>query len=92
MWTKIAAFGMAIGVATAMVGMQKSKNTLDTSFECSEKQTPKNKATRADTNPNAVLKQITANHIKMNPDAITESKKIVEQVSLLSTFGGYVLI
>ena len=82
MWTKIAAFGMAIGVATAaIVGMQKSKNTLDTSFECSKKQTPKSKATREDTNPNAVLKQITANHIKMNPDKITESKKIVEQVS-----------
>ena len=33
-----------------------------------------------DTNPNAVLKQITANCIKMDPAALPKAKKIVEQV------------
>ena len=35
-----------------------------------------------DTNPNAVLKQIAANHIKMDPAALPKAKKIVELVSI----------
>ena len=41
---------------------------------------PTKKATKEDTNPNAVLKQITANYIKMDPGALPKAKKIVEQV------------
>ena len=40
------------------------------------------KATKEDTNPNAVLKQITANYIKMDPAALPKAKKIVELVSI----------
>ena len=41
---------------------------------------PIKKATKEDTNPNAVLKQITANYIKMDPAALPKAKKILEQV------------
>ena len=46
-----------------------------------QKEPPK-KATKEDTNPNAVLKQITANYIKMDPAALPKAKKIVELVSI----------
>jgi len=84
------AFGVGLGIAaSAIIGTMFSNenNSNDTAgSKNQQKQSPpmlqtesKTKQSREDTNPNAVLKQITANNIKMNPANISKSNKIVEQ-------------
>ena len=86
------AFGVGLGIAaSAIIGTMFSNdnNSTDTSgSKNQQKQSPpmlqtesKTKQSREDTNPNAVLKQITANNIKMNPTEMSKSNRIVEQVS-----------
>ena len=86
------ALGAGLGIAaSAIIGtiFSNDNNSTDTSgSKNQQKQSPpmlqtksKTKQSREDTNPNAVLKQITANNIKMNRADMSKSNKIVEQVS-----------
>ena len=58
----------------------KDASVVTTPNSNNQQKEPPKKATKEDTNPNAVLKQITANYIKMDPAALPKAKKIVEQV------------